>query len=226
MASILPMPIRAMAQRRPLRWAILAGVAVALTLAFLPNALAPLTRVLMAWDAGVVTYLVSLFWLLRDASPAEMTENAVRLDEGRHFVLAISLVGVIACIAVIAFELTAANATHGDQGWRVGFVFLTVALSWLFVHASFASHYAHEYYGPREEGEVIRGGLLFPGGEQPDFADFWHFSVVIGVACQTADVQITTKPVRRVVTWHGIFAFLFNTVILALTINFAASFFG
>ncbi|MBI3437612.1 MAG: DUF1345 domain-containing protein, partial [Proteobacteria bacterium] len=45
----------------------------------------------------------------------------------------------------------------------------------------------------------------------------------IGVANQTADVQITSKPIRRIVTVHGIAAFVFNTVILALAINFAAS---
>jgi len=49
---------------------------------------------------------------------------------------------------------------------------------------------------------------------------------VIGVANQTADIQICTKPIRRVVTLHGVLAFVFNTVILALTINLAAGLFS
>ena len=69
-------------------------------------------------------------------------------------------------------------------------------------------------------------GLLFPGDEKdPGYWDFVHFAFVIGVANQTADVQIASTSVRRLVTWHGIVAFVFNTVILALSINATASLF-
>ena len=68
-------------------------------------------------------------------------------------------------------------------------------------------------------------GLAFPGDEPPDYWDFLHFSVVIGVASQTADVAFTAKSLRRIGTAHGVVAFVFNTVILALTINIAASLF-
>nr|QQZ52090.1 DUF1345 domain-containing protein [Phenylobacterium glaciei] len=37
------------------------------------------------------------------------------------------------------------------------------------------------------------GGLLFPGGEDPDYWDFLHFSTVIGVASQTADIAFTSS---------------------------------
>jgi uncharacterized membrane protein len=111
------------------------------------------------------------------------------------------------------------------KGPHIAFVFATVALSWLFVHTSFAKHYAHEHFGPATKGD-IRKGLIFPGDQEPDFGDFMHFALVIGVAAQTADIQISTKPIRRVVTLHGVLAFVFNTVILALTINLAASLFG
>src|SRR5262249_27716199 len=142
-----------------------------------------------------------------------------------HFVLYVSLAAVMVSIGVVAFELSAARSATGDQSWRVGFVFLTVALTWAFVHASFTSHYAHEYFGPRDDGGVIRGGLLFPGGERRVFWDLVLFSYVIGAAPQTADIEITTKPMRRVVTVHCIVSFLLNTVILAMTINFAAGLF-
>ena len=71
-----------------------------------------------------------------------------------------------------------------------------------------------------------RGGLIFPGGDKtPDYWDFIHFAYVIGVANQTADVQIESRAIRRLVTIHGVVAFLFNTVVLALSINLAASLF-
>jgi uncharacterized membrane protein len=48
---------------------------------------------------------------------------------------------------------------------------------------------------------------------------------VIAVAAQTADVQIESRAIRRVVTVHGLVAFLFNTGIVALGVNLAASLF-
>jgi uncharacterized membrane protein len=39
---------------------------------------------------------------------------------------------------------------------------------------------------------------------------------------QVSDVQVATQPWRRLVLAHGITSFLFNTVILALSINLMA----
>jgi uncharacterized membrane protein len=42
------------------------------------------------------------------------------------------------------------------------------------------------------------------------------------VACQTADVKITSQAMRRVALVHCVLAFFFNSAVLALTINIAA----
>jgi uncharacterized membrane protein len=151
-------------------------------------------------------------------------QHAADVDDGRYFVLFVSLAAVVASFTAIVVELQAA-AAGSDRGLHVGFVFLTVAISWLFVHTSFAKHYAHEYFGPAGTGG-IRKGLIFPGDEAPDFGDFFHFALVIGVAAQTADIQIAAKPIRRVVTLHGVLAFVFNTVALALTLSLVGDLFG
>ena len=39
---------------------------------------------------------------------------------------------------------------------------------------------------------------------------------------QVSDVQITARKFRRLATAHGLLSFLFNTIILALTVNIAA----
>ncbi len=43
------------------------------------------------------------------------------------------------------------------------------------------------------------------------------------MTCQTADVQISSRKMRRLATAHGFISFVFNAVILALTVNFGAS---
>ena len=45
---------------------------------------------------------------------------------------------------------------------------------------------------------------------------------MIGCACATADVATVSKVMRRTTMAHGVVAFFFNTIILALTINIGA----
>jgi len=46
---------------------------------------------------------------------------------------------------------------------------------------------------------------------------------VIGTSGQTADVSISSSSMRRVGLVHCVLAFLFNTSLIALTINVASS---
>lgn len=215
--------LTALFRRKAIWVGIALGAAATVLLHLAANSLTPLTRSLAAWDVGVVGYLATLFWLLRHTTPDKIAAKVAANDEGRFFVLIISLAAFAVSIAAIVAEAGQANAAHGaDKPERVAFVLITVALSWLFVHTTFANHYAHEFYGQSTDNEA-RGGLIFPGDLDPNFWDFMHFALVIGVANQTADIQISSKSIRNIVTLHGIVAFVFNTVILALAINFAAS---
>lgn len=216
--------LRAVVRHRPLVWAFASGLAGAAAAAIIPNTLTPLARALVAWDVGIAVYLLTVFVQTRGISAKAMEQHAADTDDGRYFVLFVSLAGVAASLAAIILELQAHTQPGLTKSVHVAFVFFTVALSWVFVHASFAKHYAHEYFGPKDGGGT-RKGLIFPDDDEPDFGDFFHFAFVIGVANQTADIQISSKAIRQVVTLHGIAAFVFNTIILALTINLAASLF-
>ena len=69
----------------------------------------------------------------------------------------------------------------------------------------------------------VDGGLDFPGGLSPDYWDFFYFALVLGMTFQVSDVQITSRKLRRLAAAHGLIGFLFNAVIIALTVNIAAS---
>ena len=69
-------------------------------------------------------------------------------------------------------------------------------------------------------------GSQFPNGDEdepPDYWDFVYFSFVIGMTAQVSDVGITDKIIRRTATVHGIISFVFNTALVALMVNIAAS---
>jgi len=93
-------------------------------------------------------------------------------------------------------------------------------LSWGFIHTMFALHYAHDYYGEHGAG---KGGLAFPGEQVPDYWDFVYFAFVIGMTSQVSDVAVASRPIRRTVNAHGVVSFFFNTALLALSVNLAAS---
>jgi uncharacterized membrane protein len=104
---------------------------------------------------------------------------------------------------------------------HIALAVLTVLTSWVFTQFMFATHYAHEYYSALSRG--LEPGLQFPGTNVPDYLDFVYFACVIGTSGQTADVSISSKPMRRVGLIHCVLAFFFNTTLIALTINIAAS---
>jgi uncharacterized membrane protein len=141
--------------------------------------------------------------------------------------LALALGAAVASVAAILAELGGAKGgdkTH--EAFSVGLTAGTIILSWLFVQLVFAIHYAHVFYlAETTDCETHRGGLLFPGDEEPDYWDFVHFSVVIGATSQTADISIASKEFRRIGTLHCLIAFAFNTTILATMINLAAGLF-
>ena len=217
---------RIFARRPHLIAAILTGAAVALGLSLIPNALRPSTRAVFAWDAALAVFIASTLKMMCECDETQIRGRAARHDEGQHFILILAVVAAFVSLLAIAAELSIAKGEHGvAKGLRVALAFGTVLASWMFVQMIFALHYAHEFYGEGGEGKGRRGGLLFPGDDTPDYWDFLHFGAVIGVAAQTADVAFGSKPMRRTGTVHCLVAFVFNTVVLALTINLLAGLF-
>ena len=98
-----------------------------------------------------------------------------------------------------------------------------LAASWLFIQAIFAFHYAHRYYQAEQREPPAGAGLEFPGGADPDYFDFLYYAFVIGMTSQVSDVQVSSRPMRRLTTMHAVLSFAFNMLILALSINVVGS---
>ena len=95
----------------------------------------------------------------------------------------------------------------------------TVAASWFLVHTLLAVPSTHLFFADSRPPR----GLDFPEEKEPDFLDFAYFSFVIGMTFQVSDVQVTSRPIRRMVLVHSLLSFAFNTVILAFSINLATT---
>ncbi len=209
-----------------LHWPLILLLLIALSSLLWPVSGGWLSRLALGWDVGVGLFLIEcVAKLLRTRSTDDIRQRAAALDEAGGAVLPLALFAALASIAVVIGEAVRVAGDGEEAGGAAVLALATVALSWSFVHLIFAFHYAHAFYAPAGKGED-NGGLSFPGGEAPDYWDFLHFSLIIGVAQQTADIQITDRLLRRTATVHSVTAFLFNTVIVALTVNLAVGLLG
>ncbi|MBR1092217.1 DUF1345 domain-containing protein [Bradyrhizobium manausense] len=173
------------------------------------------TRLLFGWDALIAVYLVLVYTMMLCNDHQHIRRSAAMQDDGRFVILLVIAIGAFASIAAIVAEL---GAHRGAAELTIAIA--TIVLSWAAVHTTFALHYAHDYY------RAPVGGLQFPSGDKEDHADYWdfvYFSFVIGMTAQVSDVGITDKTIRRTATAHGIVSFIYNTALLALTVNIAAS---
>ena len=207
---------------------LIAGILLAVvSYALMPGVWLRETRLLMAWNVGTLAYVGLNMIAISQATTKSIRWRARVTDEGKFAILILVSIAAVASMAAIIAELGVTKDLKGlDKGLHLGLAGLTIVSAWVFIHFTFAMHYAHEFFDETKsrEGETpkLRGGLNFPDTDEPDYWDFLYFSFIIGVASQTADVSISSKIMRRTSLAHSILAFFFNSAILALTINIAA----
>lgn len=208
--------------------ALLLGCAAGFASAWIIPARDPLLlRGIMAWDTTVIVFLAMTWSVMLRGGNATMRYRAAHYDTSNSVLLVLCIVAVAASlIAITGMVIGIGQMAPEKKIFRLILSMVTVAGSWLFLHTVLALHYAHHYYWPKQRPghpDGHHGGLDFPGGESPDYADFLYFSFVLGATSQTSDVAITGKAIRRLAMLHGTGAFAFNTLLLALTVNIAAS---
>jgi uncharacterized membrane protein len=193
----------------------------------MPGVLSATTRAILAWDVGILIFLVLSAQLFVTARSDEMPAAAEAQQEGEWTIFLITLGVVVASFVAVGSEFASIkDAPASERVWRISFVAVTLFLSWLVSHVTFTYRYAHEYYSRDLGGKDVDGGLDFPGKEDPDYLDFFYFALVLGMTFQVSDVDIISRKLRRVATLHGLLSFLFNTVIVAFTVNIAAGLMG
>lgn len=213
------LPIRLIRGRPRLFTGLVCGL---VAIPFLPHRLAPLMRGVVAWDVAVAVFLVLAAIHFFEADHKRIAADAARQEEGEWSLFALTIIGAIMSFsAIVIFSgLAKLKAQHGGY---IAMVALTLAASWLMTQVTFAYRYAHEYYAVGKNG--FEGGLAFPDEDSPDYLDFIYFSFVLGMTFQVSDVNVTSRKMRRLATLQGLIGYMFNTVVLALTINIAAGIF-
>ena len=207
---------------------LLVAIAVGLAAgALLPASLRGVTRVLLAWNVTVWLYLALGATMMRHPDHGQLRRQAALHAEGAGAVLMIVVAAAIASMAAIVAELGGLKASAAGLAWpNLLLALATLVGSWLLLPIEFALTYASRYFA----ASSAPGGLDFPGaddsaggGSAPNYADFLYFSLTIAATAQTSDVAVTTRAMRKLVLVHSVVSFAFNTMVLALAINIAAS---
>ncbi len=182
-------------------------------------------RLALSLEASGLVYLLLSFRLMYSCGADHIKAVARERDDSRVVILTVILLAIAASFGAIALLIGYAKqpSVGGREQLYLGaLAMLTIVTSWTVTQVAFALHYAHEYYLPGE-GSDAEGGLAFPQCENPDYWDFFYFSTSVGATSQTSDVSIRSRNLRRLVTLHAVISFFFNTAVLALTVNVAAS---
>jgi len=192
----------------------IAGVA-----ACLASGLGVAQSIVYAFTLAAAAFLAAVTYLIVHTAGSESIRTRARKeDPGRRVRLWSGVSVSIVTLVALGLELHA-----GKSGGllELATCALALLLSWLFMNTLFALHYAHQFYGDDARSQR-RGGLEFPGCDDPDYWDFVYFAIVVGMTFQVSDVQVTSRTIRRTVLVHGLVAFVFNMVIIALSVNVVA----
>lgn len=205
--------------------AVLTGIVVS---GFALSKLQSAAAVLMGWDAGALVFLATTGVLFLRSDEPLVRARAQQEDENRAILMTLILLSVGASLGAIVLTLRDVQVAGKDglPSWLLALAGATLVLGWLMVQALFTLHYAHRYFGDRNQNGEPDGGVDFPGEPPTSYRDFLYMAVCVGATCQVSDFNITTSRFRNLVTVHALVAFGFNTAVLALGINMIAGLVG
>lgn len=177
-------------------------------------------RIILGWDSFCLAMIILSWMLFFQTNEDDLCDVVEKQDDGLKAIFIIVLVA--AFFSVFGTLLLLTNLDTGSSN-KILYTLVSlspIVCSWVLLHTTFTIRYAHLYHDHNKlnTGSNV-GGIEFPDIAEPDYLDFAYFSFVIGMTFQVSDVVVKSKVIRRFVLFHSIVSFVFNTIIVALTIN-------
>ncbi|MDX2190442.1 MAG: DUF1345 domain-containing protein [Bacteroidota bacterium] len=180
--------------------------------------------IILTWDAFCFWMIILNWMLFCSTTPEGLCYVVKDQDDGIKVIFIIVLLAVCFSVFSTFILLVDKNGLSLDNISHAIISLSPVFVSWILLHTIFTIRYAHLYHDHNElnTGSNI-GGIDFPANTRPDYVDFAYFSFVIGMTFQVSDVVVSSRAIRRFVLMHSLISFVFNTIIVALTISAIAS---
>ncbi len=177
-----------------------------------------LTSLMVGWNTFSFSMILVSWTIFATTTSKELCILAKDQDESLPAIFAIVVIAASFSLFGTLYLLINNAESLTSKSIHTIISLLGVALSWSLLHTIFTIRYAHLYFDHNEETGRHFGGLEFPKEENPDYIDFAYFSFVVGMTFQVSDVNVSSRKLRRLVLMHGIISFIFNTIIVALSI--------
>ncbi|MBS1527247.1 MAG: DUF1345 domain-containing protein [Bacteroidetes bacterium] len=179
------------------------------------------STILLVWMAFAVSSIIMIWITFLSSHPREVRKIAKLQDSSRAMLFTFVIVASVISLTAVYYLLKSSKHGSSDVSGHILLAITAVFISWWLVHTIFTTRYAHLYYDTdKDDGSPRKGGgLQFPDETEPDYLDFVYFSFVIGMTFQVSDVEISSRHIRRLAWLHGLISFVFNTAIVALSIN-------
>lgn len=173
------------------------------------------------WIVGVGLYLILLFVVIFTADGLATERRLASHDPNRLKLLAtvvtFSLPGNI--FLGILLNLTSAHSAHHPYPkLLIGFAFMAVLLSSLFLHTEFGKQYGQYYYESNDQGEFHRD-FDFPDTSQPAYLDFMYVTFTIALTYALSDVNARTERIRMMILFHSLISFFFYSLIIGAMLS-------
>jgi len=181
---------------------------------------------MVSWIVFTLTFLIFSWIVIVKRTVPQIRKKATEDDGSVLFVFFMVLISAFAGMLTVLLIIISKDSAIRESILFLPSCIFGMLLSWVMVHTIYVFHYAHEYYDDTRDknGKKYVGGLIFPEENEPDYLDFAYYSFGIGCTFQVADVNITSRKIRRITMFHGLLAFILNTFVVALTINLIAGF--
>ena len=171
------------------------------------------TAGLLAWVVTAAVFLVGTWLSVRRLDATETASLAAPEDGSRplrDLTLLVISVGTLLTVALVIFRV------HQTPPGRTALAVASVAASWFVVNTVYTLRYAALYYSDPP------GGVEFAGRADPTYRDFAYLAFTIGMTFQVSDTALQTTDVRMTVLRHALMSFVFDVVIIAVTVNVVA----
>ena len=171
------------------------------------------TAGLLAWVVTAAVFLAGTLLSVWRLDAADTRWLAAREDGSRALrdlaLLGISA-GTVATVVLVIFRV------HQNPPERTALGVACLAASWLVLNTVYTLRYARLYY------TEPRGGVVFTGGADPVYRDFAYLGFTVGMTFQVSDTALQTTDVRETVLRQAFMSFVFDVVIIAVTVNVVA----
>lgn len=183
----------------------------------------PVLRALAGVDAFCAAFLAATARHALVLSPSQLRDSLAETDEGVPVIFALALLVVMLGIGAVIAMMGSARPSRPVE---IALAVAAIPLSWAMLQTLLALHYVRLFHGEAAAAgaqSAAAGGIRFAGTPEPDLWDFLYFSFTVGMTAQVSDVTVASPAIRRMVLGHAVLAFFYDTVILALAVNAAAS---